>query len=440
VNHTCTSGETLLTLGGNYDKNWQCYEFDESKVPPIILLYGVPGFLISLTLEWIFADLILKKGLFRFNDTINSLSHGIFSQLVGALVKSLGVVPYAYVFKHYAIYRFPLDTPFLWLLVLLGVDFIYYCYHRLAHEMNAWWGTHSTHHSSEEYNLSTALRQSGIYISWALYLPLALFFPAELYLIHMQINLVYQFWIHTEVVKSIGPLEWILNTPSHHRVHHGRNPKYLDKNYAGIFIIWDRMFGTFQQEEEAPVYGLVHPLTTWSPFWSQFHNPIELVQQIISTPGIMNKIKLLYKPPGWNPIKDVVLQAPDVPTREQVVKFDTTVSSILKIYIFIHFGIVTAAGVASMLFIKKIGDLVFAGYTAYFLISLEITGLLLGDDRRLAWYIELARLVTGWILTRDALISFGIDQYLWGLHILCIISVLFCVSQVIQLPSKQKTQ
>ena len=157
-------------------------------------------------------------------------------------------------------------------MLFLGVDCAYYWFHRIAHEYNAPWAGHVVHHSSEDYNLAVALRQGtfqGLF-SWVFYLPLALLgFPPAWFAAMTSFDLLYQFWIHTRAIGKLGPLEWVLNTPSHHRVHHARNPKYLDKNYAGTLIIWDRMFGTFQAEEEEPVYGLTKPLEQLEPALGQ---------------------------------------------------------------------------------------------------------------------------------------------------------------------------
>jgi alkylglycerol monooxygenase len=140
-------------------------------------------------------------------------------------------------------------------------------------EVNLFWSTHQAHHSAESYNLSTALRQGVLqnYFSWMFYLPLALIIPPQIFLIHSQMNLLYQFWIHTDIISNLGPFEYILNTPSHHRVHHGRNPYCIDKNYGGVLIIWDRLFGTFaaERENEEIAYGLIHPINTFDPLDTQ---------------------------------------------------------------------------------------------------------------------------------------------------------------------------
>ncbi len=150
-------------------------------------------------------------------------------------------------------------------------------------EVNLFWATHQTHHSAEDYNLSTALRQGvlQIYVSWIFYLPLAFFIPPQIFLIHSQMNLLYQFWIHTDIISNLGPFEYILNTPSHHRVHHGRNPYCIDKNYAGVFIIWDRLFGTFaaERDNEQIAYGLIHPINTFDPLETQVNSSFYLIKK-----------------------------------------------------------------------------------------------------------------------------------------------------------------
>lgn len=166
------------------------------------------------------------------------------------------------------------------------------------------WAAHVVHHSSEQYNQTTALRQSVLqgYFSWVFYLPFAPFIPPQMFLVHKHFNLLYQYWIHTELVGKLGPLEYILNTPSHHRVHHGSNLYCIDKNYGGTLIIWDRLFGTFQEEVLGTVvYGITHPINTFDPIVIQTHHLVHIFEKIRNTPGFLNKIYCLIKGPGWTP-------------------------------------------------------------------------------------------------------------------------------------------
>ncbi|XP_074051512.1 alkylglycerol monooxygenase-like isoform X4 [Macrotis lagotis] len=177
------------------------------------------------------------------------------------------------------------------------------------------WAAHQTHHSSEDYNLTTALRQSvfQIYTSWIFYCPLALFIPPPVFAVHIQFNLLYQFWIHTQIIDNLGPLELILNTPSHHRVHHGRNRYCIDKNYASTLIIWDRIFGTFEAESEKVTYGLTHPINTFEPFKVQFHHLYYMWTTFWITPGFWNKLSVIFKGPGWSPGKPRLGLSEEIP-------------------------------------------------------------------------------------------------------------------------------
>jgi len=180
---------------------------------------------------------------------------------------------YIYLYENYSVIKLPWNSLSTWMLCALGVDFFYYWSHRANHEVNILWSQHQVHHSSEEYNLSTALRQGVVqrWATWIIFLPMAFLIPPSQFAAHSQFNLMYQFWIHTEVVGHLGPLEWVLNTPSHHRVHHASTRSYIDKNYGGVLIIWDRIFGTFEAEhkEEPIVYGLTSQLKFFNPLYLQ---------------------------------------------------------------------------------------------------------------------------------------------------------------------------
>lgn len=219
----------------------------------------------------------------------------------------------------------------------------------MAHEINIFWASHSVHHSSEDYNLSTALRQSAfqVYISWIFYIPLALIIPPPLFYLHKQFNALYQFFIHTQLVGKMGFLEYILNTPSHHRVHHGRNPKYIDKNYAGIFIIWDRLFGTFQEEIEEPVYGLVHPLQSWDVVEGQIGHAKYIIQKVKEKKSIKNKLEVLFKGPGWDEGKPRLGDIADIPEvdAKSVQKYDPQVDPEVSCYVLLHFIIVLVTSI-----------------------------------------------------------------------------------------------
>ncbi len=268
---------------------------------------AVPFFFLLIGIEFV-AGLVQRKRLYRFNDSINDLSCGIIDQIVGIFLKGLLFAGYLFLFENFRLFDILTAPPAAkWVAaigLLLGVDFCFYWFHRIAHEYAAPWATHVVHHQSEEYNLAVALRQSALEgcFAWVFYLPLAVIgFPPAWYLAMSALNLLYQFWIHTEAIDKLGPLEWVFNTPSHHRVHHARNPKYLDKNYAGMLIIWDRMFGTFQPEQEQPVYGITKPLHSWNPLWANLHAWAELASDAWRAPRWRDKVKIWFMPLGWTP-------------------------------------------------------------------------------------------------------------------------------------------
>ena len=281
-----------------------------SNIPYIT--YAVPVFFLLIGVELVAAIWEQKKA-YRLHDSINDLSlrhhradGGALSQ--GAAVRGLpGDICLRDPARESTGRRAELLPGGKWvaaILLFLGVDCAYYWFHRIAHEYNAPWAGHVVHHSSEDYNLAVALRQGtfqGVF-SWVFYLPLALLgFPPAWFAAMSSFDTLYQFWIHTRLIGKLGPLEWVLNTPSHHRVHHGRNPKYLDKNYAGTLIIWDRMFGTFQAEEEEPVYGLTKPLESWNPLWANFHVWRDLCRDAWLAPRWVDKVRIWFMPQGWRP-------------------------------------------------------------------------------------------------------------------------------------------
>ncbi|MFO1480298.1 MAG: sterol desaturase family protein [Turneriella sp.] len=282
---------------------------DTTKFANLIAL-AVPVFFISIAIE-VVLSLVMKKKVYRFNDSVSDLSAGMLQELVGVFTKILlfGVYIIVFDWAHKPAgadaavsYGIPVNI-WTWIVVFLLVDLIYYVFHRNSHNIAVIWGSHEAHHSSQEYNLSVALRQGAFQrlFSFPYYLPMALvgFSPLQ-FMVCSQINTLYQFFIHTRLVGKLGFLEHFMNTPSHHRVHHGVNPKYIDKNHAGVLIIWDKLFGTFQAEEEEPHYGTVKPLTTLNPVWAQLHYFWHLVQMSVRARGL-DKLRVWVKGPGWKP-------------------------------------------------------------------------------------------------------------------------------------------
>ena len=265
--------------------------------------YAIPAFVILVILEMLWAR---RKAPEKYEpkDTLTSLALGTGSTVAGALTGALVFSLAMWLYQHGLV-----DIGWAWwafILCFIADDFAYYWAHRTGHRVRWFWASHVNHHSSQHYNLSTALRQSwtGFFaLGFIFRIPLALvgFHPAMLLFVGA-INLIYQFWIHTEAIGKFPRwFEYVMNTPSHHRVHHATNPRYLDRNYAGAFIIWDRMFGTFTEEVEGEQirYGIVKQLGTFSLLWSVFHEWIGIAQDIWSAPW-RHKFAYLWRPPGWS--------------------------------------------------------------------------------------------------------------------------------------------
>ena len=263
---------------------------------------SIPFFVLLLLLELGLAAYGQKKW-FETKDTVSSLAMGIGNVVVGLFGKGLvlGTYLFIYQFKLFEIE----STWWAWIILVFGDDFSYYWFHRVSHGVRFFWASHVVHHSSQKYNLSTALRQTwtgqltGTFIFWA-WLPLLGFHP--LIVISMQsISLLYQFWIHTEAIDKFPRwIELIFNTPSHHRVHHSSELLYLDKNHAGIFIIWDRIFGTFQEEMHRPTYGLTQNIKTFNPVRIAFHEWIRMANDTLKSRSINQVFMYLFGPPGWS--------------------------------------------------------------------------------------------------------------------------------------------
>jgi len=272
-------------------------------MPPALLYYAIPGFLLLLSLEAWFSYRE-NKHLYETKDTWSSLGLGIGNVIIGFISKALIFSLFMMLYK-YRFFELNSNKWWFWILLFLADDFSYYWFHRTAHNVNWFWASHVVHHSSQHYNLAAALRQTwtgnlaGSFLFWA-WMPFAGFHPVWV-LFMQQISLIYQFWIHTETVQKLPrPFEFILNTPSHHRVHHGSDLKYLDKNHAGILIIWDRMFGSFQPEQERPIYGLTKNIGSFNPIVVALKTWGELFKNAIHSGSFRNAINYFIQPPGWS--------------------------------------------------------------------------------------------------------------------------------------------
>ena len=271
-------------------------------MPPNLILYAVPFFAISILVEGIFLYREQRERI-DIKDTFTSIALGFGNLFSGLITKTIMAVIFWYLYDNFHIFTLDGSAWWMWVLAFFADDFSYYWFHREAHLIRYFWASHKVHHSSEKYNLATAVRQTwtgNITFSYVFYLwmPIVGFHPIVI-LVMQQISLLYQYWIHTETIgKMWQPFEYIFNTPSHHRAHHGSDVKYLDKNYAGIMIIWDRMFGTFIEETDRPTYGLVENVNTNNPIKIAFGEWIDIGKDIISSPK--HTLNYIFGPPGWS--------------------------------------------------------------------------------------------------------------------------------------------
>ena len=305
------------------------------------LFIAIPVFFILIIVEWV-ASKKIGIEINRPADVISSLSSGMSNITKDSLKLGVVLISYSWLVEHITVYKL---EP-IWLAVVLAFfvqDFTGYWMHRLNHRVNIFWNRHVIHHSSEEFNLSCALRQSiseTIHFSALLMIPAALFgVPAVIFSVLAPIHLFMQFWYHTRLINKMGFLEKIIVTPSHHRVHHAINPEYIDKNYGQILIIWDKMFGSFQPELEQikPVYGILRPAKTWNPILINFQHLWQLIQDAYYTKSFWDKVRIWFMPTGWRP-EDVKLKYPihSIENVQERKKYHTNLSVLLVAWSYIQ--------------------------------------------------------------------------------------------------------
>jgi sterol desaturase/sphingolipid hydroxylase (fatty acid hydroxylase superfamily) len=272
---------------------------------PQVIVLAMPVFLLLIALEWVWG---VRRGrhTYRLSDALSSISLGLMSQLTGLLVTLFSIGIYTWVWQHAALWSLSPHSAWVWVAALLLYDFLYYWHHRLGHEVAVLWAAHVVHHQSEDYNLSTALRQTstGFAMGWLFHLPMAVLgFPPVVFATVALIDLLYQFWVHTQQVGRLGWFDRWFCSPSNHRAHHAVNEVYLDRNYGGILMVWDRMFGTFQPEleHEPCVYGTRSPLRSWNPLWANFHTYAELWRESRLASRWTDRLQVWLRHPGWRP-------------------------------------------------------------------------------------------------------------------------------------------
>lgn len=268
---------------------------------PYLLWYAIPGFVILLIIEAALAAR-MQMDLYELPDTAASISMGLGMMLIGLATKPPVFLLYTLLHK-FAIFNLGYAW-WVWILAFFADEFSYYWFHRTSHECRLFWASHVVHHSSQRYNLGTALRQSwtGSLTGWIfwMWMPLVGFTPIVI-MTMQSVSLIYQYWIHTEMIHTTGPLEKVLNTPSHHRVHHGSNAQYIDRNHGGTLIIWDRLFGTYEPENERVRYGLTRNIETYNPIRIAFHEWVDMARDVRRARNWRERWMYVFGGPGWKP-------------------------------------------------------------------------------------------------------------------------------------------
>ncbi len=328
-----------------------------------VLLIAIPGFFILLILEILYGS-FKNKQTFKFMDTLSSLCSGITNILKDSLGIIFIIISYPYLLENISIVEIDASIS-SYILAFICIDFASYWGHRLSHTVNIFWNKHVIHHSSEEFNLACALRQSIstiIGFRSIFLIPAAVIgFPSEIIITLTPIHLFAQFWYHTQHIGKLGFLEYIIVTPSQHRVHHAINPIYIDKNLSAIFCVWDRIFGTFQEElkDEKPVYGTLSPVRTWNPIWINFQHFFSLLKDFWYTKKITDKIILWFMPTGWRP-KDVSLRFPKnkINNGKKYKKYDPHYSNLMKLIALFHFIAINVMLTHLLIYFKEINEVI----------------------------------------------------------------------------------
>lgn len=313
--------------------------------PVNYIALAFPAFFLLIGIELLVSRLG-KTPLYRFHDAVTNLNCGIGQQVIGVFIKTLNLLLYVYIYEHYRLFDIP-SVWWVWLLLFVGVDFFYYWFHRATHEISVLWGSHVVHHQSEEYNLTVALRQAwfqAVFSSF-FYLPLAFigFDPAAFVTIN-SFQTLYQFWIHTRTIGKLPTwFEYVFNTPSHHRVHHGVNPIYIDRNHGGTLIIFDRWFGTFQDELEEVVYGITSQPRSWNPLWLNIDYWATMLHNMAQVSNWGDRWRIFTGIPDWKPQTVGTVPPPKKISPQTFDKYDTHIPTILNYYVlFQHLVTLTA--------------------------------------------------------------------------------------------------
>ncbi len=377
----------------------------------LIAVIVLPFFYLCVFIDYAICR-ALGLGHYELKDTVTSLGVSVMMSALGVIALVLRIAIYTLAYEAFALGAWDTASPWTWVMGLLLYDFTYYWQHRMGHELNLLWASHVVHHSSDRFNLSTALRvpSASMHLwTWIFALPLAVLgVPPVVYAVASLVNLLYQFWIHTEHIGRLGWFDRWFGAPSNHRVHHGVNDRYLDKNYGGILMLWDRLFGTFEAErDDDPVrYGTRAPVRSWNPLWVNLHTPWMLLQDALAMRRWGDRAQLLLRPPGWRPAE---LRA-RVPRAEFDLAghqhHDTPVNPAVGVYCLLQTALLPVQLVHLIAVAAGLGwqdKLIYALYLSLASINLGMLMSELRSTRRLAAALEFARL----LIPASALIGSG---------------------------------
>jgi sterol desaturase/sphingolipid hydroxylase (fatty acid hydroxylase superfamily) len=375
----------------------------------------VPFFLLLIAVE-IAWGLWRNNNTYRVNDAINSLSLGILSVATRLVSLKVGAVVFSAAEQNWALWHLDTGSAWAWLFGILLYDFLYYWFHRISHERQIFWASHVVHHQSEDYNLSTALRQTStsFLLTWIFFVPCFLLgMPLYMYVTIAAAHLIYQFWVHTRHIPKLGFLEWFMITPSNHRVHHAQNSHYIDKNYGGLFIVWDRLFGTFTEEDEAEeiIYGISTPLSSWNPLWANIHIFAQMAIDAWRTTSRREKITIWVSRTGWRPA-DVARKYPlRKSDLDNFKKYDPPLTASALVAVLAHFVLITGVDTWFAWHAADMSYVIKAGYVGLLLYTLMVLGAVLNRSSH-ALSLELLR----WAAVTGALVAAYISGLLTLVH------------------------
>ena len=401
---------------------------------------AIPFFILAIVIEFAFG-IWKKKQTYRLNDAVASLMMGSLSQLVGVLRLSFAAVVLAGAVQWAGVVPWEATAWWHWLAAFIAYDLCYYFKHRFGHEWRIMWASHSAHHQSEEYNLSTALRQTSTdYIGFVFYLPMYLAgTPAYVMISVGSLNLVYQFWVHTQHVDRLGVLDYVLVTPSNHRVHHAKNPRYIDKNYGGFLILWDRLFGTFCNEriDDKPVYGITHGLRSWNPIWANAIVWWDTLVLCITAPRWRDKAAVWFKGPDWFPEGMRQVHDDGVGWDEQ---YDPQAPQSSKAYGFLQYVVLAVAGLALAAMQDQLNQTAVVAMFGLIAGSMFIASLWL-ENRPYRYWVDAVRialmLLAGlWL----PLLSGSVEQWVTALQLLGLANAALLVSLFVRQRLAQRAE